>query len=121
MRFLVTNLGGEDIILGYPWLATFEPHNTWGMTTINITSLPIILHTIHPHLHHTHTTIAHTQLTEDPYQIVQDLIEQATICTTTMDLAITARQYQKATEIPLEYQCHAKVFSEEEAQQFPPS
>ena len=25
MRFLVTNLGGEDIILGYPWLAMFEP------------------------------------------------------------------------------------------------
>ena len=25
MRFLVTNLGGEDLILECPWLSTFEP------------------------------------------------------------------------------------------------
>ena len=25
MRFLITDLGSEDLILGYPWLATFEP------------------------------------------------------------------------------------------------
>ena len=25
MRFLITDLGHEDLILGYPWLATFEP------------------------------------------------------------------------------------------------
>ena len=37
------------------------------------------------------------------------------------ELTITAGQYQKTTEIPKEYQCHARVFSEEEAQQFPPS
>ena len=40
---------------------------------------------------------------------------------TATELAITAGQYQKITEIPKEYQCHAKVFSEEEAQRFPPS
>jgi hypothetical protein len=28
MQFLVTDLGGEDIILGYPWLSTFEPQIT---------------------------------------------------------------------------------------------
>ena len=26
MRFLMTNIGNEDILLGYPWLATFEPN-----------------------------------------------------------------------------------------------
>ena len=26
MRFLVMDLGHEDLILGYPWLATFEPN-----------------------------------------------------------------------------------------------
>ena len=51
MHFLVTDLG-EDIILGYPWLAMFEPPITWGTATINILSLPIILQTIHPqHCH----------------------------------------------------------------------
>ena len=38
-----------------------------------------------------------------------------------MELAITAGQYQKITKIPEEYQHHTKVFSEEEAQWFPPS
>ena len=31
MRFLVTDIGNEDILLGYPWLATFEPK--FGVTT----------------------------------------------------------------------------------------
>ena len=58
MRFLVTNLGGEDIVLGYPWLAMFKPPITWGTTTIDVSSLPIILRTIHPHHHQERTTIA---------------------------------------------------------------
>ena len=99
MRFLVTDLG-EDIILGYPWLALFEPPITWGTATIDVSSLPIVLRTIHPYHHQERTTIARTTATE---------------------LAITAGQYQRAPEIPKEYQCHAKVFSEEEAQRFPPS
>ena len=111
----------EDIILGYPWLAMFEPPITWGTATIDVSSLPIVLRTIHPHHHQDQTTIAHTQLVEDPHKIVQELIEQSTIRTTAMELAITAGQYQKVAKIPKEYQCHARVFNEEEAQRFPPS
>ncbi len=29
MRFLITDLGIEDVILGYPWLSTFEPQFSW--------------------------------------------------------------------------------------------
>ena len=65
MCFLVTNLEGEDIILGYPWLAAFKPPITWSTATIDIASLPIVLCTIHPHLHHAQTTIACIQLMED--------------------------------------------------------
>jgi len=25
IRFLITNIGSEDIVLGYPWMAAFEP------------------------------------------------------------------------------------------------
>ena len=46
MQFLITNLGGEDIILGYPWLATFEPHITWSTATIDVAALPIVIRTI---------------------------------------------------------------------------
>ncbi len=29
IRFLITNIGSEDIVLGYPWMAAFEPKFTW--------------------------------------------------------------------------------------------
>jgi hypothetical protein len=48
MRFLVTDLGGEDIILGYPWLSTFEPQITWRTATINVSALPIVIRTVNP-------------------------------------------------------------------------
>ena len=60
-------------------------------------------------------TIAHAQLMEDLHQIVQELAQQS-IHTMATELTITAKQYQNAAEIPIEYQCHANVFSEEEAQ-----
>ena len=46
MHFLITDLGGEDIILGYPWLAMFEPHIVWGMATIDVAALPIVIRTV---------------------------------------------------------------------------
>ena len=42
MHFLVTDLGGEDIILGYPWLAAFEPPIICRTATIDVSSLPIV-------------------------------------------------------------------------------
>src|SRR5258708_33284112 len=35
MRFLVTDLGHEDMILGYPWLAAFEPIIHWKDAVID--------------------------------------------------------------------------------------
>jgi hypothetical protein len=29
MRFLITNIGSEDLLLRYPWLAMFEPNFNW--------------------------------------------------------------------------------------------
>src|SRR6266702_1302689 len=29
IQFLVTNIGNEDVILGYPWMAAFEPQFSW--------------------------------------------------------------------------------------------
>ena len=43
MRFLVTNIGHKDILLGYPWLATFEPKFGWKDTVIKMKALPIII------------------------------------------------------------------------------
>ena len=46
MRFLITDLGTEDLILGYPWLAVFEPKFQWRDTSINVEYLPIIIQSL---------------------------------------------------------------------------
>ena len=48
MRFLITDIGNKDILLGYPWLATFEPKFGWKRAIIETTALPIILSSTHP-------------------------------------------------------------------------
>jgi hypothetical protein len=48
MRFLVTDIGREDVLLGYPWLATYEPRFSWKHSTIDESNLPIVLRTINP-------------------------------------------------------------------------
>src|SRR6266705_4004996 len=41
IQFLITNIGNEYIILGYPWMAAFEPQFTWKNGVINEKELPI--------------------------------------------------------------------------------
>ena len=48
MRFLITDIGREDVLLGYPWLATYEPRFSWKHGTIDETHLPVVLKTIRP-------------------------------------------------------------------------
>src|SRR6266702_428497 len=48
IQFLVTNIGNKDIILGYPWMAAFEPQFTWKNGVINEKELPIILRSVNP-------------------------------------------------------------------------
>ena len=46
MEFLVTDLGMEDMILGYPWLAQFEPQFSWKDATIDTAYLPIVVRSL---------------------------------------------------------------------------
>jgi hypothetical protein len=48
MRFLITDIGREDVLLGYPWLSTYEPRFSWKHGTIDESNLPIMLRTINP-------------------------------------------------------------------------
>ncbi len=43
MHFLVTDLGVEDVILGYPWLSTFEPQFSWKDATVDTNILPVVI------------------------------------------------------------------------------
>ena len=41
-RFLVTNLGKEQMILGLPWLKEYNPKINWATGTIDIDSIKIV-------------------------------------------------------------------------------
>ena len=43
MRFLISDIGREDVLLGYPWLSTYKPCFSWKHGTIDEANLPIIL------------------------------------------------------------------------------
>ena len=136
MRFLVTDLGTEDLILGYPWLAIFEPKFQWRDASIDVEYLPIIIQSLNwekicqqiqnpidPILESQISRIETTPLSDaEKDQIVRDLSHNCGIkMSIASQLAQEAQQYTKKVEIPKEYKQHWRVFSEEEAHQFPPS
>jgi hypothetical protein len=45
LRFFLSNLGENKIILGYPWFAAFQPRVDWRRGWIDHAQLPIILRT----------------------------------------------------------------------------
>ena len=118
MRFLVTDLGTEDLILGYPWLAIFEPKFQWRDASINVEYLPIIIQSLNwekicqqiqssmdPIPESQILRIETTPLSDDEKdQIVQDLSHECEIkMSIASQLAQEAQQYTKKVEIPKEY------------------
>ena len=111
VRFLVTNIGSEDLILGYPWMAAFEPQFVWEKGVIRESALPIIIRSVHPRNMGREPVIA---------QIQTGVEDQYLRTTTATELAIKAQQYTKKVEIPKMYDKFAKVFSEDESKRYPP-
>ena len=50
MRFLITDLGEDEIVFRYPWLAAFQPHIDWKNTTIAEEMQPLVIRTLDPSL-----------------------------------------------------------------------
>ncbi len=46
MCFLVTDLGVEDVILGYPWLSMFEPQFSWKDAMVDTNILPVVIRSL---------------------------------------------------------------------------
>ncbi len=111
IQFLVTNIGNEDIILGYPWMAAFKPKFIWKNGVINEKELPIILQSVNPFIPGKDPIIARIEGTKSNSQLR---------ATTSTKLAIKVQQYTKKVEVPTEYQQFNKVFSKQESKQFPP-
>ena len=101
MRFLVTDISNEDILLGYPWLATFEPKFGWKDAIIETKALPIIISSTHPV--GSRIVIAGLQTQEEKEEIIHKLEETTTIRGIAMELAIQAGEGKKKVEIPAVY------------------
>src|SRR6266702_1103969 len=106
IQFLITNIGNKDIILGYPWMAAFEPQFTWRQGVIDERELPIILRSVNPSIPGKDPIIAQGKSTENDSRLT---------ATTSTELAIQAQQYTKKVEVPAEYRQFAKIFSEQES------
>jgi hypothetical protein len=118
MRFLITDIGREDVLLGYPWLSTYEPRFSWKHGTIDESNLPIVLQTIKPD--DWKDVVLRYLSTDERAKIVAELErevggEPPTIQNTSVELAVAAQQYTKKVTIPEEYQKFSEVFSKEES------
>ena len=119
MRFLVTDIGNEDLLLGYPWLATFKPKFGWKDAVIETGALPIIISSTHPV--DSRTVIANLHLQEEKEEIVCELEETTTIRGIATELAIQVGEGKKKVEIPAVYDRFKQLFSKAVSQRFPPS
>jgi len=121
MQFLVSNLGENRLILGYPWLREFNPGLDWKQG--KIIGSHVQIHTLNRaigldmfQIHINNMAMKLNPREELHYQINR--------LTTAMEMALKNYDPTKVnTEatIPSHLQQFAKVFSDEEAQQFPPN
>ena len=123
MWFLITDIGREDVLLGYPWLAAYEPCFSWKHGTIDEGNLPVVLKTIRPT--DRWDVLAHCLSTETKDTIVAQLSKEAchgppAIKSTAVKLAVAAGQQKVKPVILDEYLQFAALFSEEESRCFPP-
>ena len=124
-RFYVADLGTNCFILGFPWLYEFNPEINWRNHTAN--GLPLHICTMTKTAGDTtaanlvrtatemHSRLAWTHEWKDGDEIVINHTNFA------QEWAIQANQQKNHDPIPEEYRRHKKVFSEAEAQRFPPS
>ena len=50
MHFLIMDLGEDEIILGYPWLAAFQPCINWKNAMLDEEEQPLVIRTLDPSL-----------------------------------------------------------------------
>ncbi len=106
LRFLITNLGKDEVILGYPWLTAFEPIIHWKDATLDKQCQPVVISSLKPE----EAQIATIMTEEDWEGIVQREEEgpYTMLCktTTASELAQKAMDKTKKTfeqMVPEEY------------------
>jgi hypothetical protein len=110
MRFFLTELGGQRLVLGYPWFAAMQPQIDWARGWLEYAHLPIVLRTT--------TGQTTTQYDNPPHAKIAEASSRQTVAS---KLAEAANKLKAEVTLPPEYQQFAKVFSEKASERFPPS
>ena len=94
------DIGNEDLLLGYPWLAVFEPGFKWQLAIMDSINFPVIISSSVPS---PSKVIIATLTDEDKLEMVHQLEGQSTIRGIATDLAIQVGEGKKQVEIPPQY------------------
>src|SRR5580692_4577318 len=131
LRFFLTDLGEQKVILGYPWFTATQPKIDWARGWLESDQLPLILCTkiasqtrigkctFTPAGRRRH--IKRPPKITEPLYMAQIFFPEAMGKKQTLasKLAEKAGSQKGDGKIPAKYQCHSHVFSEEAAQRFP--
>jgi Retroviral aspartyl protease len=110
-QFHVTNLGKDRIILGYPWLEAFNPQIDWRNGKIH-----------GPQTKFKTTTAVSREHEQEAYRLCRlclgqkERLRKVTIAQQMAEKYYEDHKEETLREIPPEYQQHAQVFSEKEAE-----
>ena len=126
MRFLIMDLGKDEIVLGYPWLAAFQPRIDWKNATLDEEEQPLVIRTLDPSLDREVARIrkAWIQCAEDLAEPGEEIFvrkldsAQMRKVSTSTQLAAKAKPQEGKTWdqiVPPQYHKWKKVFSEKEA------
>ena len=94
LRYFLTDLGDNQVILGYPWFASAQPRNDWAKGWIDYQQLPIVLRT--------------------------DNADRAIFTTQIKGRKAIIRQAKVDKRIPHPYRMFTDIFSDQESKKFPP-
>ena len=114
LRFFLSDFGKNNIILGYPWFSAIQPNINWKTGWIDSEQLPIILKTDHTY---NIKTLPQTRRRQKG-RVKNPSKDRYFIGRVTFGLP-KDDQGKRIEGVPSEYQCHNKVFSEEESQRLP--
>ena len=92
MRFLIADIGTENLLLGYPWLAAFEPGFRWRPAIMDSINFPVIISSSIPS---PSKTIIATLTTDYKQEVLDQLEKQCTIRGIATELAIQAGEGKK--------------------------
>ena len=117
MRFFLTNLGPQNIILGYPWFAASQPKIDWAKGWMDYAQLPVVLRT-------SNSRSLKTLPRNAPRVKKKDAIYVGYVAFPTKGQTAASRlaeEHDKPNTDPLpdKYKRHAHVFGEKESQHFP--